>query len=502
MEKIFDIAKDSEQKWGVIAQGIDGNFEELSEKTNKVEQVTNSIIDIPFDTEDGYIHYANGTLQSASTYKSTDYIKCSMLSSITYLLAYADAAGVAFYSEDKSFISGIKKQSTETEGEIVTKSIPGGAFYFRVCYKATYQDKFVLRSAEYISTIVIDKNNINNLKYGLGILEEGYINYSNGVFISASTYRSTGYLRLVGDKVKFSINFKDAAGVVFYSSMKEYIDGYNNSEGTSAYGKDVELDIPSNAKYIRICGLTTRVNYMYLQCVTNSIIGVIAKEDDAKDVNPCFYKETSGCRVFKKILCIGDSLTKGTFEYRDGGSNLTYITDEQLSYPEYLKNLTGRETTNKGTGGLSTKTWWEAHQDDDLSGHDACIIALGRNDYAEGRETTSEERYEYMGYIINKVRNENPQIKVFVATMLNYYVGTAADAVNDDMRDIANKNSCYLLDISAYGKLVRLEDSYSHLTAVGYEKVANYYFNYISYVMATNPDDFKNIQFIGSEHYY
>lgn len=29
MEKIFDIAKDSEKSWGVIAQGIDGNFEEI-----------------------------------------------------------------------------------------------------------------------------------------------------------------------------------------------------------------------------------------------------------------------------------------------------------------------------------------------------------------------------------------------------------------------------------------------------------------------------------------
>ena len=36
MEKIFDIAKDSEQKWGVIAQGIDGNFEEVAEKINEV----------------------------------------------------------------------------------------------------------------------------------------------------------------------------------------------------------------------------------------------------------------------------------------------------------------------------------------------------------------------------------------------------------------------------------------------------------------------------------
>lgn len=39
MEKIFDIAKDSEQKWGVIAQGIDGNFEETDlELDNKLSE--------------------------------------------------------------------------------------------------------------------------------------------------------------------------------------------------------------------------------------------------------------------------------------------------------------------------------------------------------------------------------------------------------------------------------------------------------------------------------
>lgn len=32
MEKIFDIAKDSEKSWGVIAQGIDGNFEEIEQR--------------------------------------------------------------------------------------------------------------------------------------------------------------------------------------------------------------------------------------------------------------------------------------------------------------------------------------------------------------------------------------------------------------------------------------------------------------------------------------
>lgn len=29
MEKIFDIAKDSEQSWGTLATAIDGNFNEI-----------------------------------------------------------------------------------------------------------------------------------------------------------------------------------------------------------------------------------------------------------------------------------------------------------------------------------------------------------------------------------------------------------------------------------------------------------------------------------------
>lgn len=36
MEKIFDIAKDSEKSWGVIAQGIDGNFEKLASKVDDI----------------------------------------------------------------------------------------------------------------------------------------------------------------------------------------------------------------------------------------------------------------------------------------------------------------------------------------------------------------------------------------------------------------------------------------------------------------------------------
>lgn len=46
MEKIFDIAKDSEQKWGVIAQGIDGNFKEIFSKVDKITGIEAQAIDL------------------------------------------------------------------------------------------------------------------------------------------------------------------------------------------------------------------------------------------------------------------------------------------------------------------------------------------------------------------------------------------------------------------------------------------------------------------------
>lgn len=39
MEKIFDIAKDSAKIWGTIAQGIDGNFEELQKDINEISYI-------------------------------------------------------------------------------------------------------------------------------------------------------------------------------------------------------------------------------------------------------------------------------------------------------------------------------------------------------------------------------------------------------------------------------------------------------------------------------
>ena len=483
---------------------------ELTKVSNNLDSVSKKFdsigINIPFTLEDGYIAAGTGILTQSEDYKSTGYIECKNYSVLSYILAYSGAAGIAFYDVDKNYMTGYQKGPSENIGDIIMKNVPDSAIYFRLSVSIGKVSTFILMSVDYRISPFVDKNNNDMFKYSLGTFENGFINSSNGNYTSANSYRATDYIKLIGEKVSFPVYFADAAGAAFYDSDKTYISGYSNTSGSSAYGTVATLEIPTNAKYIRICWLSVHVSKAWLKCNTYSFTTLVQESvhdssTPTPTVNPCLYKSTTGCRTFKKILCIGDSLTEGTFEYKDGSNDYTYFVDEDLSYPTFLKCLTGRNTTNLGDGGKSTKTWWQNHQNDDLSGHDACIIALGRNDYGTSAATTSEERSTYMGYIIDKVRTENPQIKIFVATLLNYYTGEGATSVNEDMRDIAEDNDCYLIDISAYGQLNFSQDAYSHLTAEGYEIVANYYFNYISYIMNENKSDFKDIQFIGTNHY-
>lgn len=225
-------------------------------------------------------------------------------------------------------------------------------------------------------------------------------------------------------------------------------------------------------------------------------------KEDIYPSNPCLYKGDS-VRTFKKILCIGDSLTEGAFNYGSGGENA--FIDKTLSYPAYLKAMTGRDTFNAGDAGESTKSWWQLHQNDDLSGYDACIIELGLNDVAgqASVQCTSQERIEAMGNIISKLKAQNTGIKIFISTLLNIFHGSNHETVNDDLRTIVENNSdCYLLDISIYGTLSKqLPDRYIHLTAKGYEKMALNYFNYISYIIDTDENnDFAFIQYIGTNY--
>ena len=324
----------------------------------------------------------------------------------------------------------------------------------------------------------------------LGTLVDGYINSSSGAAMSGSSYKRTEYIHIQADKIKVAITFSVASvGFAFYDNRKKYISGFDYT-GYNV-GDLKEVDVPDNAYYFRYCAINANVPLMQV------LIPNYANAISRIDTNPCFYDVSAECRTFKKILCIGDSLTAGQFDYKENGVTKEFNAPE-YSYPSYLKAITGRDTTNAGDAGETTVSWYELHGQEDFSGHDACIIMLGRNDYVSGRETTSEERATAFANIVAKVRADNPQITIFLATLINYYKGSGADTMNADIRAAATANNCYLLDIAAYGRMVLSDDAYSHCTAEGYYTLAEYFFRYISYIMHNNYTAFKTIQFAGT----
>lgn len=94
MEKIFDIAKDSEKSWGVIAQGIDGNFEAVFLKIFDKKEETTIYADI-----DGYIALSTGIIVSSSPWMHTQLIPVENFVSAEGFVAHAAVANIAYYTD-------------------------------------------------------------------------------------------------------------------------------------------------------------------------------------------------------------------------------------------------------------------------------------------------------------------------------------------------------------------------------------------------------------------
>ncbi|MBE5927585.1 MAG: SGNH/GDSL hydrolase family protein [Lachnospiraceae bacterium] len=236
--------------------------------------------------------------------------------------------------------------------------------------------------------------------------------------------------------------------------------------------------------------------------------------------------------MFSRGICIGDSVTEGSFDNADGGAIV-----KRFSYPAILERITGVEMINAGVAGLTSQTWYEATLDStphwgtwvnqewvwdmnpvnsgndiiskslDYSNFDFAIIHLGINDLAPlyDNSKTIEEiltTFEtYIGYIIRDLKAANSGIKIFLATIIPSYAtpsNLTYKQLNEKIAEIANATeNTFLLDLTSYSALAsKPEYNVTHPTALGYHKLANEIKSYISYIISKNLDNFTNIQFI------
>lgn len=239
-------------------------------------------------------------------------------------------------------------------------------------------------------------------------------------------------------------------------------------------------------------------------------------------------------QIFSRGICIGDSVTDGSFDNDAGGAVI-----RRFSYPAILERITNIDIANAGIAGATSGTWYDAslNSDDlwgkwfnnewvwntnptaavndvvssqlDYSGFEFAVIHLGINDLGLMDANTTLEQtvatFETnINKIITKLKENNRGIKIFIATIIPSYASATNGsymALNNKIKEIANGENIYLLDLNKYSKIAS-ESAYNriHPTALGYHKLANEIASYISYIIANNLDDFEAVQYIGTNY--
>lgn len=253
------------------------------------------------------------------------------------------------------------------------------------------------------------------------------------------------------------------------------------------------------------------ISGVYLEGLTKEgIIDIV--NGKSTDVSPIDYKGDE-IRIFNKIVCIGDSLTEGAFNYKNGE-----IIRKEYSYPTKLSQMLNVEVINLGDSGADSVQWWNKHQSEDLSGYDCAIIQLGVNDSGhiiggstDGTTSYDESKTALLN-IINKLKTENNRIKIFLGTIISpfYYDTWLIDngyqegyrQMNTIMAEIANsQDNVFLVDNTNNSVLHNdKNNSYSHLTALGYMRLAKEYYAQISYIIKNNESEFKYQQLTNTDN--
>ena len=237
------------------------------------------------------------------------------------------------------------------------------------------------------------------------------------------------------------------------------------------------------------------------------------------------------CGIFRKIACIGDSLSSGEFEGVSPEGNRTYHDFYDYSWGQYLARMAGCTVYNFSRGGMTAKEYiLNFAQANGFWDHDkACqayIIALGVNDLlGQKQELGSLEDVDFKNYknnkptfagyyarIIQAYKRIQPDAKFFLMTMPregneNEDAQRAKDGHQALLYQFAEVfDNCYVLDLRQYGPVYddafRKKFFLGHMTPTGYVLTAKMVASYMDYIIRHNMEDFSQVGFIGTEHQF
>ena len=566
MSNKLQLRRDTAANWEtvnpVLAQGeigliLDDNGKTIGQKIGDgvtefndletVVEVNNYAYDLGTLTN-GYIN-TSGEAGNDANYQHTDFIDIYPEGiDYTFVLSFRlnlfTNSSISIYDADKQFLYafiGTTSSNTLHEGIIDLKDYPTAKYFRATIYRSGSLVRRI-KTGVVVSDDSIKDSSISEKKLSF-IVHDPESNYidrtklTSGKYIDPSgTIKNTG---ASGYFITDKIPLQEGVKYYHYGLYIRYTAFYDENGSPITYEESLSNPIvpPVGTAYGRFtmntegadqtCWISTSPTKPddYAMVISPHLTPGIRRNRDAisqlQGATPTDYNGRD-CSAFRKILCIGDSLTQGVFNY-DEIEGETFTANSEHSYPSNLRRISGCETVNMGVGGITSDGWYERFKDDEkVAGCDCCIIALGVNDNGDTLESVSRSAFIN---IINLVKSKNPQIKIFLSGIINGKSYSASDnsqnyyAKDQFIRSLyeelwANDNQVFFMDMVKYGHLQSLIsdssisypiDNYNmgHFSAYGYWRLAMDFYNYISYIMAHDEENvFRNIQFIGTNFYF
>ena len=230
------------------------------------------------------------------------------------------------------------------------------------------------------------------------------------------------------------------------------------------------------------------------------------------------------CSIFRTIGCVGDSLSSGEFETLNSENLQGWHDFYEYSWGQFMARTLGSKVINFSRGGMTAecfvKTFSEKCSYYDWENLCQCyILALGVNDIGDGSHLgtlddmgTGEDTFAaYYSRIIIDMKRINPNAKFFLMTIPKSDADEKRSTLEDKHAEliygIAEKyKNCYVLDFRKYAPVYDAEFKRNfylrgHLNPAGYALTAKMAMAYIDYIIRNNPEDFRQVGFIGTQYY-
>lgn len=328
----------------------------------------------------------------------------------------------------------------------------------------------------------------------------GYIYFSDGSFITL-----TSNIRI--DMSTYTSNSGSTRYLIYNDGEFKFV----SSGWLLPYNECVIMGVYLNTDGAIVDAKLTNAIHA-LECVKNcTYVDGENVVSNMTYVNILDILNKSTINVFKKVCCIGDSLTSGHMQNPDGE---TVPINKDYAYPAYMEKLTRNTWHNCGISGANVLTWQSYGGWSQVENCGKCqlyVIGLMLNDASDSERgipvgvigdihTTAQTYYAGLSKIIDNLININPDAHIFVmnppktADIYKPYIN-AVRVVTSSYN--SNKVHCIELDPELYTNASFINGELGgHWTATGYEQMAEILAYSFSQYINKNVTKFHDVAFI------